>query len=78
MTNKLVLLALLLPLVGCSVPVTVASLGVRGATGKSPTDHTLSYATDSDCKTYRIVLNDKICQNGIDRQEQVFAQRQRQ
>ena len=75
---KLLSLVFILSLIGCTVPVTVASVGVWGATGKSPTDHTLSYATDSDCKTYRIVLNDKVCQNGIDRQEQVFAQRQRQ
>jgi hypothetical protein len=78
MTNKLMLLALLLPLVGCSVPVTVAGLGVWGATGKSVTDHTLSYTTDSDCVTTRALVNTQVCQDGIYRQEQVFAERTRQ
>lgn len=59
---------------GCTA-ITVASTGLWGATGKSATDHTLSYVTDRDCKTLRIVTNDKVCQSGVDRQEEVFRQR---
>ena len=59
---------------GCTA-MTVASTGLWGATGKSVTDHTMSYVTDRDCQTLRIVTKDKVCQNGIDRQEEVFRQR---
>lgn len=59
---------------GCTA-ISIASTGVWGVTGKSATDHTLSYVTDKDCKTLRIVTDVKVCQSSIDRQEQAFKQR---
>lgn len=55
--------------------LTAAGVGVWGVTGKSPTDHTLSYITDKDCQTMRIVTDDRVCQDGVDRQEAVFLLR---
>jgi hypothetical protein len=75
--TKLLLLISLVCLVGCAAPYTVASVGVWGTTGKTPSDHALSYATNSDCLSTRILTNDTVCQNSIDRQEQVFAARKR-
>jgi ABC-type uncharacterized transport system auxiliary subunit len=63
------LLALLLTplfLSGCalalSYPLTSASLGVWGATGKSPSDHAMSYVTDQDCESLRLLNSENICQ----------------
>ena len=75
--TKLLLLISLVSLVGCAAPYTVAGAGVWGITGKGPSDHALSYATDSDCVSTRILTDDKVCQNSIDRQERVFAARKR-
>jgi len=74
---KFLLMMVTVSLVGCAAPFTAASVGVWGTTGKGPSDHALSYATDSDCITARILTDDKICQNGIDRQERAFAERKR-
>ena len=74
---KFLLTIVTVSLVGCAAPFTAASVGVWGTTGKGPSDHALSYATDSDCMTTRIFTNDKVCQNGIDRQERAFAERKR-
>jgi len=41
---------------------TAIDLGVLGATGKSVGDHTLSYTQDRDCKTFRIVQGEQVCQ----------------
>ena len=41
---------------------TAIDLGVLGATGKSISDHALSYTADRDCKTYRIVKGEQVCQ----------------
>jgi hypothetical protein len=74
---KLLVTMVTISLVGCAAPFTAASVGVWGTTGKGPSDHALSYATDSDCMTTRIFTNDKVCQSGIDRQERAFAERKR-
>jgi hypothetical protein len=74
---KFLLTIVTVSLVGCVAPFTAASVGVWGTTGKGPSDHALSYATDSDCMTTRIFTNDKVCQNSIDRQERAFAERKR-
>ena len=82
MKIKVCIFSLLLP--GCaflppavSNGVTATSIGVWSATNKSLTDHALSYSTDTDCKTLRILVNSKVCQGSIDKQEDVFAQRSR-
>jgi hypothetical protein len=74
---KLLTLLGLTCLVGCTTPFTAASVGVWGATGKGPSDHALSLATNSDCLSTRILTSDKVCQNSIDRQERAFADRKR-
>jgi hypothetical protein len=74
---KLLLMIVPVCLVGCTAPFTAASMGVWGVTGKGPSDHALSMATDSDCKTARVLTDDKVCQNSIDKQEWVFANRKR-
>ncbi len=52
-------------LTGCALaleyPLTSASLGVWGATGKSPSDHAISYVTDEDCETMRLIKSDPMC-----------------
>lgn len=51
---------------GCSTVGTGVSMAVWGASGKTPTDHALSYATDKDCKTIRVISqykNEYICEN---------------
>jgi hypothetical protein len=56
-------------LTGCAAPVITglgaASLGVQATTGRGPTDYTLSYATNKDCQTIRLLNNDKVCQDPI-------------
>jgi hypothetical protein len=58
-------LAASLILSGCALaleyPFTSASLGVWGATGKSPSDHAISYVTDQDCATHRVLTAEEIC-----------------
>jgi hypothetical protein len=55
-----------LNLSGCalalSYPMTSASLGVWGTTGKSPSDHAMSYITDQDCETLRVLQSEEVCQ----------------
>ena len=50
---------------GCGVmaayPLTSASLGVWGATGKTPTDHVISQANGQDCSLMRSLTNEPIC-----------------
>jgi hypothetical protein len=50
---------------GCALaleyPLTSASLGVWGATGKSPSDHAISYVTDEDCEAMRLMKSDPMC-----------------
>lgn len=60
------LLLVILPFMGgCALileyPLTTVSLGVWGTTGKSPTDHAVSYAIDEDCQTLRAVNAEPIC-----------------
>ena len=57
--------------------MTVASLGVWGVTGKSTGDHVFSHATDSDCVGTRVIVNERVCQDSIYRQERAFDQRKR-
>ena len=56
---------LTLPLMGCAFlaeyPITSASVGVWGTTGKGPTDHAVSYAFDEDCETFRAINSEPIC-----------------
>jgi len=42
-------------------PITSASVGVWGTTGKGPTDHVVSYAFDEDCETLRAINAEPIC-----------------
>jgi hypothetical protein len=50
---------------GCGViaayPLTSASLGVWGATGKTPTDHVISEANGQDCGLMRSLANEPLC-----------------
>ncbi len=52
-------------LLGCALlaeyPITSASVGVWGTTGKGPTDHVVSYAFDEDCETLRAINSEPIC-----------------
>lgn len=53
------------PLMGCALlaeyPITSASVGVWGTTGKGPTDHVVSYAFAEDCETMRAINAEPIC-----------------
>lgn len=55
---------------GCTLlleyPITSASLGVWGTTGKGPTDHAVSYALNEDCETLRAVNSEPICKKTSD------------
>ena len=55
---------------GCSLmvqyPVTSASAGVWGATGKGPTDHAVSNATGQDCDLTRLIDLQPVCQDRRD------------
>ena len=60
------LLLVLVPCIGgCALileyPITTVSLGIWGTTGKSPTDHAVSYAIDEDCQTLRAINAEPIC-----------------
>jgi len=70
---KVVLLLLSVVLTGCSTivqyPVTSASMAVWGTTGKTTTDHALSFVTGKDCVTLRIFskyANEYICEDVIE------------
>lgn len=62
-----VLLGLNTCMVGCAMvvqyPVTSASAGVWGATGKGPTDHAVSNATGQDCDLTRVLELQPVCQD---------------
>jgi len=82
MKIKVCIFSLLLP--GCTLlppavsnGLTATNVGVWGVTDKSPTDHALSYTTNTDCKTLRIFTDSKVCQDAIYKQEDVFTQRSR-
>lgn len=55
---------------GCALvleyPITSASVGVWGTTGKGPTDHAVSYALNEDCETLRAVNSEPICKKTND------------
>lgn len=57
-------------LTGCALvleyPITSASVGVWGTTGKGPTDHAVSYALNEDCETLRAVNSEPICKKTND------------
>ena len=60
------LLLLAYPLLhGCALvleyPITSASVGVWGTTGKGPADHAVSYALNEDCETLRAINSEPIC-----------------
>ena len=60
-------LLFILPILeGCAFiaeyPITSASMGVWGTTGKGPTDHAVSYALSEDCETLRAINSEPICQ----------------
>ena len=63
---------------GCSLvlqyPVTSASAGVWGATGKGPSDHAMSNATGQDCDLTRVVDLQPVCQprNDVHVEERSF------
>jgi hypothetical protein len=67
--TKIILLVCVVLLNGCAVlaeyPTTVASTAIWGATGKSTTDHVLSFVTGMDCVTLRVFSqykNEYICE----------------
>ena len=77
---KVVLLMVFVVLTGCSTivqyPVTRASMAVWGTTGKTTTDHALSFVTGKDCVTLRIFskyANEYICEEVIE--EKVYELR---
>lgn len=55
---------------GCALvleyPITSASLGVWGTTGKGPTDHAVSYALNEDCEILRAINSKPICKRASD------------
>jgi hypothetical protein len=66
---KSILLLLTLILNGCAVvaqyPSTIVSTAIWGTTGKSTTDHAISFVTGKDCVTMRILSkyeNEYICE----------------
>jgi len=46
-------------------PITSASAGVWGATGKGPTDHALSNVAGQDCEVVRVVDLKPVCQDRV-------------
>ena len=64
--RAVVLSSVLIANSGCALvaeyPVTAASVGVWGTTGKGPTDHALSYVTDQDCETLRWTKGQSACE----------------
>jgi hypothetical protein len=55
---------------GCALvleyPLTSASVGVWGTTGKGPTDHAVSYALNEDCEALRAINSEPICKKTSD------------
>ena len=85
LSRKSSILLVLLGLQGCvGVPVivtsasTAVSTGIWIKTGKSTTDHTLDYITKDDCVILRVFQNNRICQDMVYKQEQIFEQRRLQ
>jgi hypothetical protein len=82
---KLLALLFLVILTGCSAPAAIAVGGVGASveftTGRSPVDHALSYGTNKDCQTLRVIDGKPICQDktkslsSVEQTEQAFAQR---
>ena len=77
---KVVLLMVSVVLTGCSTivqyPGTSASMAVWGTTGKTTTDHALSFVTGKDCVTLRIFskyANEYICEEVVE--EKVYELR---
>ena len=77
---KVLLLLISVVLTGCSTivqyPVTSASMAVWGTTGKTTTDHALSFVTGKDCVTLRIFSkyeNEYICEEVVE--EKVYELR---
>ena len=77
---KVVSLMVSVVLTGCSTivqyPVTSASMAVWGTTGKTTTDHALSFVTGKDCVTLRIFsqyANEYICEEVVE--EKVYELR---
>lgn len=67
---RLIYIMVCMMFTGCAViteyPTTAASMAIWGTTGKSTTDHIISYATDKDCKTLRVFSqykNEYICED---------------
>ena len=54
---------------GCALileyPITSASVGVLGATGKGPADHALSNVAGQDCEVVRVVDLQPVCQDKV-------------
>jgi hypothetical protein len=74
--TKAVISATVILLNGCAVvtqyPTTVASTAIWGTTGKSTTDHVLSFVTGMDCVTLRIFSeyeNEYICEEVVPEQK---------
>jgi hypothetical protein len=73
---------LTIALSGCAVApavqysTTAVDLGVLTTTGKSIGDHALSYTIDRDCKSYRIIKGEQVCQmTPVQQMEDVFNKR---
>ena len=68
-TTKLIFLAIPVFLSGCATApllltgLSVGSVAVSEATGKSLSDHTVSAATGQDCKVGRIFKDQSMCQD---------------
>ena len=54
---------------GCALileyPITSASAGVWGATGKGPADHALSNVAGQDCEVVRVIDLQPVCQDKV-------------
>jgi hypothetical protein len=66
---------------GCAVitqyPTTIVSTAIWGTTGKSTTDHALSFVTGKDCVTMRVFskyVNEYICEDLVE-EPQVYKLR---
>ena len=66
--SLLAILGLVTALAGCILPpaLTIASYAADGislvVTGKTVTDHVLSAAADEDCRMWRLLQGDRVCQ----------------
>lgn len=63
--SRFLLLTVLLHSSGCALvleyPITSASAGVWGTTGKSPAEHAISGAVGEDCEIGRMVDGEPMC-----------------